>query len=37
MTTTRRKRNKDEEGKFFLYVFFHSSFTGIGNLFTEDT
>ena len=37
MTTTRRKKDKDAEGKFFLYVFFHSIFTGIGNLFTEDS
>ena len=37
MTTTRRKKDRDTEGKFFLYVFFHSIFTGIANLFSDDT
>ena len=35
MTTTRRK-NKDAEEKFFLYVAFHSVFTAIANLFRDD-
>ena len=36
MTTTRRKKNSDAEGKFFLYVAFHSVFTAIANLFKDD-
>ncbi|AOO10521.1 hypothetical protein RW03080701_152 [Synechococcus phage S-RIM8] len=36
MTTTRRKGDKDAEGKFFLYVAFHSVFTAIANLFKDD-
>jgi len=36
MTTTRRKRDRDAEGKFFLYVAFHSVLTAIANLFKDD-
>ena len=36
MTVTRRKK-RDTDKTFFLYVFFHSVFTSIGNLFSEDT
>ena len=36
MTTTRRKK-KDTDSTFFLYVFFHSVFTSVTNLFSEDT
>jgi hypothetical protein len=36
MTTTRRKRDRDADGKFFLYVAFHSIFTAIANLFNDD-
>jgi hypothetical protein len=39
MTVSRRrasKKSKDTDGKFFLYVAFHSVFTAIGNLFTDD-
>ena len=35
MTTTRRK-SRDAEEKFFLYVAFHSVFTAIANLFRDD-
>ncbi|AOV61714.1 hypothetical protein BOW91_gp019 [Synechococcus phage S-WAM2] len=36
MTTTRRKKSRDAEEKFFLYVAFHSVFTAIANLFQDD-
>ena len=38
MAVASRKRNKsrDTDGKFFLYVAFHSVFTAIANLFTDD-
>ena len=35
MTTSRRK-NKDAEGKFFLYVFFFHLYSGILNLFKDN-
>tara|TARA_R100000005_G_C4887117_1_gene135835 strand:- start:349 stop:477 length:129 start_codon:yes stop_codon:yes gene_type:complete len=31
-----RKRSSEHDGKFFLYVAFHSVFTAIANLFTDD-
>ena len=36
MTTSRGKKSRDAEGKFFLYVAFHSVFTAIANLFKDD-
>jgi len=36
MTTSRRKSERDAEGKFFLYIAFHSVFTAIANLFKDD-
>jgi len=36
MTITRRKTDKDSDGKFFLYVAFHSVFTAISNLLKDD-
>jgi len=40
MTTASKRRavrrNKDADGKFFLYVVFHSVFTAIANMFTDD-
>ncbi|QBQ75043.1 hypothetical protein RW110999_165 [Cyanophage S-RIM4] len=36
MTVTRRRKDRDAEGKFFLYVAFHSVFTAIANLFKDD-
>ena len=35
MTTTRRRKDRDTEGKFFLYVFFFHLWSGIVNLFTD--
>ena len=35
MTTSRRK-SRDTEGKFFLYVFFFHLYSGIINLFKDD-
>ena len=35
MTTTRRKK-KEDEGTFFLYVAFHAALTAIANLFNDD-
>jgi len=35
MVTTKRK-NKDAEKTFFLYVFFYHLYSGILNLFTDD-
>ena len=34
---TASKRKKKEDSTFFLYVFFHSVFSGIANMFSEDT
>jgi len=34
--TARRRKSKDTDGKFFLYVAFHSVFTAIANLFRDD-
>ena len=36
MTTSRRKKNRDTEGKFFLYVFFYHLYSGIWNFFTDN-
>ena len=40
LASKRRARNKkkssENDGKFFLYVAFHSVFTAIANLFTDD-
>ena len=36
MTTTRRRKSRDTEGKFFLYVFFFHLYSGILNLFTDN-
>ena len=36
MTTIRRKKKKNGEGEVFLYVIFHSVFTAIVNLFSDD-
>ena len=33
MTTTQRRKSRDTEGKFFLYIFFYHFFSGIGNFF----
>jgi len=35
MTTTRGKKSKDAEGKFFLYVFFFHLWSGFLGLFTD--
>jgi len=35
-SATRRKKSRDAEGKFFLYVAFHSVFSAIANLFQDD-
>jgi len=35
MTTSRRK-NRDTEGKFFLYVFFFHLYSGLLKLFHHD-
>jgi len=36
MVTLRKKRqNKDAEGKFFLYVAFHSAWTAVMNFFDD--
>jgi hypothetical protein len=35
MTTTRRHKSKDAEGKFFLYVFFFHLWSGFVGLFTD--
>jgi len=36
MTVSRRRKDRDAEGKFFLYVAFHSALTAIANLFKDD-
>ena len=36
MTTTRRKKSRDAEGKFFLYVFFFHLWSGVVNLFSDN-
>jgi len=36
VASRRRKKSRDNDGKFFLYVAFHSVFTAIANLFTDD-
>ena len=36
MTTSPKRKNRDQEGKFFLYVIFHSVFSAIVNLFNDD-
>lgn len=36
MTTTRRKKNRDADNTFFLYVAFHSAWTAIANFFNHD-
>jgi hypothetical protein len=33
--TTSRRRTRDAEGKFFLYVFFFHFWSGIVNLFSD--
>jgi hypothetical protein len=35
-TSVKRRKNRDAEGKFFLYVAFHSVFSAIANLFKDD-
>lgn len=35
-TSAKRRKNRDTEGKFFLYVAFHSVFSAITNLFKDD-
>jgi len=34
--TSKKKKRKDTENTFFLYVAFHSAFTAIANLFKDD-
>jgi len=34
--TARRKKERDLEGKFFLYVFFFHMWSGLVNLFRDD-
>jgi len=36
MTTARRKKSKDAEGKFFLYVFFFHLWSGFMGMFRDD-
>ena len=36
VASRKRKKSSDTDGKFFLYVAFHSVFTAIANLFTDD-
>ena len=36
MTTARRKKSRDAEGKFFLYVFFFHLWSGVVNLFSDN-
>ena len=36
MNSARRRKSRDTEGKFFLYVFFYHLYSGILNLFTDD-
>lgn len=36
MTTSSKRKRRDQEGKFFLYVAFHSMFSAIANLFDDD-
>jgi hypothetical protein len=31
-----KKRNRDQEGKFFLYVFFHSVWSSVFSIFDEE-
>lgn len=35
MTSIRKKKEKDTEAKFFLYVFFFHIWSGIVGLFTD--
>ena len=35
-TSVKRRKNRDADEKFFLYVAFHSVFTAIANLFKDD-
>jgi hypothetical protein len=35
MTVAKRRKSKDAEGKFFLYVFFFHFWSGIVGLFTD--
>ena len=36
MNTTRKRKSRDAEGKFFLYVFFFHLYSGFLSLFKDD-